>query len=483
MTTNNGNHINVLKPRAEWITRRREEAEKSGDSNMSQMHFARKGLLTEEMLFVAEREQVAPELIRDEIAAGHMIIPANVNHPELEPMCIGVGSKCKINANIGNSAITSNVDEELKKLHTSVHYGADTVMDLSTGGGIHEIREAILRHSPVPIGTVPIYEAVSRVKRIEDLNADLMLEVIEEQAEQGVDYMTIHAGVLVQYLPLISKRITGIVSRGGAILAQWMAHHHKQNFLYERFDDISKIMKKYDVSYSLGDGLRPGCIADASDEAQFAELRTLGELTKKAWEHDVQVMIEGPGHIPLDKIKEQVDKEVEMCHGAPFYTLGPLVIDIAPGYDHITSAIGAAMIGWHGASMLCYVTPKEHLGLPNEKDVKDGIIAYKIAAHAADVARHRPGARDRDDAISYARFLFDWNKQFELSLDPATAKAMHDENLPDDFYKEAKFCSMCGPKFCSMNITQLAEAEGGHDQAERKQKFVELLTKVQGAGA
>src|SRR6516165_5511265 len=310
-----------------------------------------------------------------------------------------------------------------------------------------------------------------------------MLEVIEEQAEQGVDYMTIHAGVLIEYLPLITKRITGIVSRGGAILAQCMAHHHKQSFLYERFDDISKILAKHDVSYSLGDGLRPGCIADASDEAQFAELKTLGELTTKAWERDVQVMIEGPGHVPLDKIKEQVDMEVEMCHGAPFYTLGPLVIDIAPGYDHITSAIGAAMIGWHGASMLCYVTPKEHLGLPNEKDVKDGIIAYKIAAHAADVARHRPGARDRDDAISYARFLFDWNKQFELSLDPATAKAMHDENLPDDFYKEAKFCSMCGPKFCSMNITQLAEAEGGHDQAERKQKFVELLTKVQGAGA
>ncbi len=329
-------------PRAEWITKRREEAARTGDTNMSQMHFARKGLLTEEMLFVAEREKLAPELIRDEVAAGRMIIPANVNHPELEPMCIGVASKCKINSNIGNSSVTSNVDEELKKLHTSVHYGADTVMDLSTGGGIHEIREAILRHSPVPIGTVPIYEAVSRVKRIEDLNADIMLEVIEEQAEQGVDYMTIHAGVLVEYLPLITKRITGIVSRGGAILAQWMAHHHKQNFLYERFDDITKILAKHDVSYSLGDGLRPGCIADASDEAQFAELKTLGELTTKAWERDVQVMIEGPGHVPLDKIKEQVDKEVELCHGAPFYTLGPLVIDIAPGYDHITSAIGAA---------------------------------------------------------------------------------------------------------------------------------------------
>src|SRR5215467_410205 len=477
------NAVQKVKPREEWIVRRREQAARTGDDNVSQMHFARKGLITEEMLYVADKEKIKPELVRDEIAAGRMIIPANINHPELEPMAIGVESLCKINANIGNSAVTSNVDEELKKLHTAVHYGADTVMDLSTGGGIHEIREAILRHSPVPIGTVPIYEAVSRVKRVEDLTIDVMLEVIEEQAEQGVDYMTIHAGVLIEYLPLITKRITGIVSRGGAILAQWMAHHHKQNFLYERFDDITKIMAKHDVSYSLGDGLRPGCIADASDEAQFAELKTLGELTKKAWERDVQVMIEGPGHVPLDKIKEQVDKEVEMCHGAPFYTLGPLVIDIAPGYDHITSAIGAAMIGWHGAAMLCYVTPKEHLGLPNDKDVKDGIIAYKIAAHAADVARHRPGAQDRDNAISYARFLFDWNKQFELSLDPETARTMHDENLPDDFYKEAKFCSMCGPKFCSMNITQMAEAESGQDQAERKQKFVELLTKVQSAGA
>src|SRR5260221_10953111 len=469
-----------IKPREEWIVRRREQAARTGDSNVSQMHYARKGLITEEMLYVAEREKVKPELIRDEVAVGRMIIPANINHPELEPMAIGVESLCKINANIGNSAITSNVDEELKKLHTAVHFGADTVMDLSTGGGIHEIREAILRHSPVPIGTVPIYEAVSRVKRIEDLNASLMLEVIEEQAQQGVDYMTIHAGVLVQYLPLISKRITGIVSRGGAILAQWMAHHHKQNFLYECFDDITKIIKKYDVSYSLGDGLRPGCIADASDEAQFAELRTLGELTKKAWEHDVQVMIEGPGHVPLDKIKEQVDKEVEWCHSAPFYTLGPLVTDIAPGYDHITSAIGAAMIGWHGAAMLCYVTPKEHLGLPNEKDVKDGIIAYKIPAHAADIARHRPGARDRDDALSYARYTFDWNKQFELSLDPDTARAMHDETLPDDYYKDAKFCAMCGPKFCSMNTTQIMDKHFGLDQGDRQQRFEEMLAKVQG---
>jgi phosphomethylpyrimidine synthase len=465
-------------PRAEWIRRRRSAVEETGDVNFSQMHFARKGLITEEMMYVADREKIAPELVRDEVAAGRMIIPANINHPELEPMAIGVASLCKINANIGNSAITSNVDEELGKLHTAVHFGADTVMDLSTGGGIREIREAILRHSPVPIGTVPIYEAVSRVKRIEDLSADLMLEVIEEQAQQGVDYMTIHAGVLIEYLPLISRRITGIVSRGGAILAQWMAHHHKQNFLYERFDDISKIMKKYDVSYSLGDGLRPGSIADASDDAQFAELRTLGELTQKAWEHDVQVMIEGPGHIPMDKIKEQVDKEVEWCFGAPFYTLGPLVTDIAPGYDHITSAIGAAMIGWHGASMLCYVTPKEHLGLPNEKDVKDGIIAYKIAAHAADVARHRPGARDRDDALSYARYTFDWEKQFALSLDPETARSMHDETLADDYYKEAKFCSMCGPKFCSMNYSQKVDEFNKQVHGIDKKDYSELVGKI-----
>src|SRR6202142_1908629 len=389
----NGNHShnddarNVPRPRAEWIARRTAE---NHDGNFSQMHYARKGVLTEEMTYVADREKLSPELVRDEIARGRMIVPANIHHPELEPVWIGVASLCKINSNIGNSAVTSNIDEELKKLHTSVHFGADTVMDLSTGGNIHEIREALLPPSPVPIGTVPIYEAISRVKRVEDLNAEVMLEVIEEQAAQGVDYMTIHAGVLIQYLPLISKRIPGIVSRGGAILAQWMAYNHKQNFLYEHFDDIVKIFKKYDVSFSLGDGLRPGCVADASDEAQFAELKTLGELTKKAWEHDVQVMIEGPGHVSMDKIKEQVEKEVELCYEAPFYTLGPLVTDIAPGYDHITSAIGAAMIGWYGAAMLCYVTPKEHLGLPNEKDVKDGIIAYKISAHAADIARQRP---------------------------------------------------------------------------------------------
>ncbi|MEO8725497.1 MAG: phosphomethylpyrimidine synthase ThiC, partial [Acidobacteriaceae bacterium] len=392
-----------------------------------------------------------------------------------EPMCIGVESLCKINANIGNSSVVSDVAQELTKLHTAVHYGADTVMDLSTGGDIPHIRKQILRHSPVPIGTVPIYEAVSRVKRIEDLNADLLLEVIEEQAQQGVDYMTIHAGVLIQYLPLVAKRITGIVSRGGAILAQWMAHHNKQNFLYERFDDITKILKKYDVSYSLGDGLRPGCLADASDEAQFAELRTLGQLAKEAWKQDVQVMIEGPGHVPMDKIKEQVEKEVAWCDGAPFYTLGPLVTDIAPGYDHITSAIGAAMIGWYGASMLCYVTPKEHLGLPNEKDVKDGIIAYKIAAHAADVARHRKGARDRDDAISYARYTFNWEKQFELSLDPGTARSMHDETLPDDYYKEAAFCSMCGPKFCSMNYSSKVDEYNKNVHGVEKKDYSNLV--------
>ncbi len=417
------------------------------------MHYARRGLVTQEMDYVARRERLEPSLVRDEVARGRMIIPANIRHTNLEPMCIGVASTCKINANIGNSSTTSNIDEELEKLRYAVNFGADTVMDLSTGGDIPRIREAIIRNSPVPIGTVPIYEALARVRRVEDLNIQVLLEVIEEQAEQGVDYMTIHAGVLVQYVPLTAKRITGIVSRGGAILAEWMVKNHKQNLLYENFDAICKIFQKYDVSFSLGDGLRPGSLADASDEAQFAELKTLGELTRKAWEYDVQVMIEGPGHIPMDQIEMQVEKEREMCYEAPFYTLGPLVTDIAPGYDHITSAIGAAMIGWYGASMLCYVTPKEHLGLPNEKDVKDGIIAYKIAAHAADIARHRPGAQDRDNALSHARYTFDWEKQFELSLDPETARSMHDETLPDKFYKEAAFCSMCGPKFCSMNYS------------------------------
>lgn len=458
--------------RSEWVRKRTGPV-------VTQMHYARQGVITEEMEFVAKRENLAPEVVRSEVARGRMIIPANIRHVELEPICIGIASRCKINANIGNSATTSNIERELEKLQAAVKYGADTVMDLSSGGDIHEIREAILRNSRVPVGTVPIYEAISRVKHVRDLTPSLMLEVIEEQAEQGVDYMTIHAGVRREYIPLTSKRITGIVSRGGAIMAQWAVENDQENFLHTHFADICKIFQRYDVAFSLGDGLRPGCMADASDEAQFAELKTLGELTLKAWEYDVQVMIEGPGHIPMDQIKLQVDKEMGLCHEAPFYTLGPLVTDIAPGYDHITSAIGAAMIGWHGASMLCYVTPKEHLGLPDKEDVRQGIIAYKIAAHAADLARHRPGARDRDDAISYARFLFDWNKQFELSLDPEAARSMHDETLHDEYYKQAAFCSMCGPKFCSMNTTQLLEKDLGRDQAAREQKFVELLNKVQ----
>ena len=437
--------------RTEWT------AAREGDPVRTQMHYARQGIVTGEMEYVARRESLQPELVRSEVARGRMIIPANVHHTNLEPMAIGVASRCKINANIGNSSVVSNVEEELAKLHYSVHFGADTVMDLSTGGDIPRIREAIIRNSPVPIGTVPIYEALTRVRRIEDLTAPLMLEVIEEQAQQGVDYMTIHAGVLVQHIPLTTRRVTGIVSRGGSILAEWMVKNHRQNMLYECFEDICKIFRKYDVTFSLGDGLRPGSIADASDDAQFAELKTLGELTQKAWEYDVQVMIEGPGHIPMDQIQLQVEKEMELCAEAPFYTLGPLVTDIAPGYDHITSAIGAAMIGWYGASMLCYVTPKEHLGLPNREDVKQGSIAYKIAAHAADIARHRPGVRDRDDELSRARYRFDWNRQFELSLDPGTARSMHDETLPDAGFKDAHFCSMCGPKFCSMNISSKVE--------------------------
>jgi len=459
--------------RAEWVRKR------SGPI-VTQMHYARQGIITEEMEYVAKRESLPSETVRAEVARGRMIIPANCRHLELEPMAIGIAARCKINANIGNSSSASNIEQELDKLHASVHYGADTVMDLSTGGDIHQIREAILRSSPVPIGTVPIYEALTRVPRVRDLTPELMLQVIEEQAQQGVDYMTIHAGVRREHIPLTRRRITGIVSRGGAIMAQWCVENGQENLLYTHFTDICRIFQKYDVSFSLGDGLRPGCLADASDEAQFAELETLGELTRKAWEYDVQVMVEGPGHIPMDQIKLQVDKEMAICHEAPFYTLGPLVTDIAPGYDHITSAIGAAMIGWHGAAMLCYVTPKEHLGLPNKDDVRQGIIAYKIAAHAADVARHRPGARDRDDALSYARFLFDWNRQFQLSLDPEAARAMHDETLQDEYYKESAFCSMCGPKFCSMNTTQVMEKHLGLDQKEREQKFVELLTKVQG---
>ena len=445
--------------RTEWVSKRK------NDPIRTQMHYARKGIITEEMHYVAKRESLSPELVRSEVARGRMIIPANVNHANLEPMCIGVASRCKINSNIGNSSVLSDIDGELEKLQYSVKYGADTVMDLSTGGDIPAIRKAIIGASPIPIGTVPIYEALSRVRRVEDLSRQVMLEVIEEQAEQGVDYMTIHAGVLVQHIPLTTKRVTGIVSRGGSILAEWMVKNHKQNFLYECFEEICKILQKHDVSFSLGDGLRPGSIADASDEAQFAELKTLGELTQIAWKYDVQTMIEGPGHIPMDQIAMQVEKENELCFEAPFYTLGPLVTDIAPGYDHITSAIGAAMIGWYGASMLCYVTPKEHLGLPNREDVKAGIIAYKIAAHAADIARHRPGVRDRDDALSRARYTFDWKEQFALSLDPETARAMHDETLPEEGFKDAHFCSMCGPKFCSMNISAKVEAFTADDAA------------------
>jgi len=448
--------------RTEWVARR------LSDRVRTQMHYARQGVITEEMMYVAQRENLPPELVRSEVARGRMIIPANIRHTNLEPMAIGIAARCKINANIGNSAVTSNIEEELEKLRYSIRFGADTVMDLSTGGDLEAIRRAIIANSPVPVGTVPVYEAVTRVRRVEDITPELMLEVIEEQAEQGVDYMTIHAGILVEYIPLAAKRITGIVSRGGSILAQWMVRNHRQNMLYERFEDICKIFQKYDVAFSLGDGLRPGCLADASDEAQFAELKTLGELTKKAWEYDVQVMIEGPGHVPMDQIQMQVEKEMELCHEAPFYTLGPLVTDIAPGYDHITSAIGAAMIGWYGASMLCYVTPKEHLGLPNKEDVRAGIIAYKIAAHAADIARKRPGARDRDDELSRARYRFDWKRQFELSLDPEMAQAMHDETLPEEGFKEAHFCSMCGPKFCSMNISAHLEGAPELQQLEHK---------------
>ncbi len=432
--------------RAEWITSR------GSGSNVTQMHYARRGETTREMAHVAGREKVSPEVIRDEVARGRMVIPANIAHPELEPMAIGINSLCKVNANIGNSAVTSDAELEVEKLRVALKYGADTVMDLSTGGDIPAIREAILRASPVPIGTVPIYEAIQAVKQVEDLTPQGLLDVIERQAKQGVDYMTIHAGVLKDFVPLTRHRITGIVSRGGALMAAWMIAHDEENPLYTHFDEICEIFKVYDVTFSLGDGLRPGCLADASDAAQFAELGVLGNLTKKAWEHDVQVMVEGPGHVPFDQIAMNVQKEIEVCHEAPFYVLGPLVTDIAPGYDHITSCIGATMAGTAGAAMLCYVTPKEHLGLPDKDDVKQGLIAYKIAAHAADVARHRPGARDRDDALSRARYAFDWNQQFALSLDPETARSMHDATLPHEVFKSAEFCSMCGPKFCSMKI-------------------------------
>jgi phosphomethylpyrimidine synthase len=443
--------------------------------NVSQMHYARRGEITPEMEFVAIREGVAPEFVRAEVARGRAIIPSNVNHPESEPMIIGRNFLVKINANIGNSAVTSSIDEEVEKMTWATRWGADTVMDLSTGKNIHETREWILRNSPVPIGTVPIYQALEKVHgKAEDLTWELFRDTLVEQAEQGVDYFTIHAGVLLRYVPLTASRVTGIVSRGGSILAKWCLSHHQENFLYTHFDDICEIMKAYDVAFSLGDGLRPGCTADANDAAQFAELETLGELTQAAWKHDVQVMIEGPGHVPMHLIKENMEKQLEICAEAPFYTLGPLVTDIAPGYDHITSAIGAAMIGWYGTAMLCYVTPKEHLGLPNKKDVKDGVIAYKIAAHAADVAKGHPRARHWDDVLSKARFEFRWEDQFDLSLDPDTAREFHDETLPAPGAKVAHFCSMCGPHFCSMKITQEVREFAERGMAEKSREFVEL---------
>ena len=477
--------------------------------NVSQMHYARKGIVTQEMEFVALRESmmlerlsedpayaslleqhrgwsfgarlpehVTPEFVRAEVAAGRAIIPANVNHPELEPMIIGRNFKVKINANIGNSAVTSSPAEEVDKMIWATYWGADTIMDLSTGKNIHELREWIIRNCPAPVGTVPIYQALEKVGGCaEELTWELMRDTLIEQAEQGVDYFTLHAGVRLPWIPLTAKRLTGIVSRGGSILAKWCLAHHQENFLYTNFDEICEIMKAYNVSFSLGDGLRPGSIYDANDEAQFAELRTLGELTERAWKHDVQVMIEGPGHVPMQRIRENMDKELRQCFEAPFYTLGPLVTDIAPGYDHITSAIGAAQIGWYGTAMLCYVTPKEHLGLPNKEDVRTGIISYKIAAHAADLAKGWRGAQIRDNALSKARFEFRWEDQFNLSLDPDRAREFHDETLPHDGAKTAHFCSMCGPKFCSMKISEEIRAKYQEDpqagMAAKSREFVE----------
>jgi phosphomethylpyrimidine synthase len=482
--------------------------------NISQMHYARRGIVTPEMEYVAERENlgrarlaqqardgedwgaaipdyVTPEFVREEVARGRAIIPSNVNHPEAEPMAIGRNFLVKINANIGNSAVASDVAQEVDKMVWAIRWGADTVMDLSTGRNIHDTREWIIRNSPVPIGTVPIYQALEKVGGIaEDLTWEIFRDTLIEQAEQGVDYFTIHAGVRLPYIPLTAKRVTGIVSRGGSIMAKWCLAHHRESFLYERFDEITEIMKAYDIAYSLGDGLRPGSIADANDEAQFAELYTLGELTKRAWEQDVQVMIEGPGHVPMHKIKQNMDKQLAACGEAPFYTLGPLVTDIAPGYDHITSGIGAAMIGWFGTAMLCYVTPKEHLGLPDRDDVKVGVVTYKLAAHAADLAKGHPAAKVRDDALSRARFEFRWRDQFNLSLDPDTAEQYHDQTLPAEGAKTAHFCSMCGPKFCSMKITQevrefaarqnqqsdnfIAAEEAEAGMAEMSEKFREI---------
>jgi phosphomethylpyrimidine synthase len=437
---------------------------------VTQMHYARRGSVTPEMEFVALREGLEPEFVRSEVARGRAIIPSNINHPESEPMAIGRSFLVKINANIGNSAVASSIEEEVDKMTWATFWGADTVMDLSTGKNIHTTREWIIRNSPVPIGTVPIYQALEKVGgKVDELSWEVYRDTLIEQAEQGVDYFTVHAGVLLRYVPLTARRVTGIVSRGGSIMAGWCLAHHQESFLYTHFEEICEIMAAYDVAFSLGDGLRPGSIADANDEAQFAELRTLGELTQIAWKHDVQVMIEGPGHVPMHKIKANMDLQLKLCHEAPFYTLGPLTTDIAPGYDHITSAIGAAMIGWYGTAMLCYVTPKEHLGLPDKKDVKDGVITYKIAAHAADLAKGHPGAQVWDDALSKARFEFRWNDQFNLSLDPVSAREMHDETLPAEPAKTAHFCSMCGPKFCSMRITQdirdYAEREGLDEQS------------------
>ncbi|MBF0623724.1 MAG: phosphomethylpyrimidine synthase ThiC [Magnetococcales bacterium] len=434
--------------------------------NVTQMHHARQGQITPEMAHVAKVESLDPELVRSEVARGRMVIPANINHPELQPLGIGIAARCKINANIGNSQISSGLDEELEKLRLSIKYGADTVMDLSTGRGIPRIRENIIRNSHVPIGTVPIYEAVERVPDVRQMTPEIILQVIEEQARQGVDYMTVHCGVVLEVLPLIESRITKIVSRGGALMAQWMLHHEQENPLHTHFDRLLEICKKYDVTLSLGDGMRPGCLHDASDAAQFAELKVLGALTRQAWEQDVQVMIEGPGHVPMDQIEMNMAREREVCHEAPFYVLGPLVTDVAAGYDHIASAIGGAIAAWKGASMLCYVTPKEHLGLPNGEDVRAGIIAYKIAAHSADIARGRPGVRDRDDAMSRARFAFDWNRQFELALDPELARAYHDETLPEEAHKNAEFCSMCGPRFCAYKLSREV-AEKSRDMAAR----------------
>ena len=470
--------------RRNWILQRGDVEERTGREGIrvlrarpgrtvTQMHYARKGVITPEMEYVAIREGMDPEFVRKEVASGRAIIPANINHPETEPMIVGRNFLVKINANIGNSAVASSIDEEVEKMVWATRWGSDTVMDLSTGKNIHETREWITRNSHVPIGTVPIYQALEKVNGApEELTWEVFRDTLIEQAEQGVDYFTIHAGVLLRYVPLTARRVTGIVSRGGSILAAWCLAHHQENFLYTRFEEICEIMRAYDVAFSLGDGLRPGCIADANDAAQFAELETLGELTTIAWKHDVQVMIEGPGHVPMNKIKENMDREIEVCHEAPFYTLGPLTTDVAPAYDHITSAIGAAMIGMFGTALLCYVTPKEHLGLPNRDDVKAGVIAYKIAAHAADLAKGHPSAQKWDDALSKARFEFRWEDQVNLSMDPETARSYHDETLPAEPAKSAHFCSMCGPKFCSMRITQdlreYARQKGLDDEAAIK---------------